>query len=104
MSSPYVPKETRCDAILFISANRDERHYADAGTFDIRRNPRDHIGFGFGAHACVGAALARLEAKIAFEEILRIMPDYTLDEAGLERMHSPNVRGYTHVPLRFDPC
>ena len=90
-------------AILFIAANRDERHYANAGVFDIQRNPRDHIGFGFGAHACVGAALARLEAKIAFEEILRIMPEYQLDEAGLQRMHSPNVRGYTHVPLYFDP-
>lgn len=90
-------------AILFIAANRDERHYENAGTFDILRNPRDHIGFGFGAHACVGAALARLEAKIAFEEILKVMPEYTLDELGLQRMHSPNVRGYTHVPLRFEP-
>jgi len=88
-------------AILFISANRDERHYDNAGVFDIRRNPRDHIGFGFGAHACVGAALARLEARVAFEEVLRIMPAYTLDESGLERMHSPNVRGYTSVPLAF---
>lgn len=87
--------------LLFIAANRDERHYADAETFDIWRNPRDHLGFGSGLHACLGAALARLEARVAMEEILRLMPDFEVDEAGLARMHSPSVRGYTRVPLAF---
>jgi cytochrome P450 len=87
--------------MLFISANRDERHYANAETFDIRRDPRDHLAFGGGLHSCLGAALARLEARIAMQEILRLMPDFAVEEDGLARMHSPAVRGYTHVPVRF---
>ncbi len=89
--------------LLFMSANRDERHYVDADRYDIRRNPRDHLGFGGGLHSCLGAALARLEARIAFEEILRLMPDFEVQEDGLRRMHSPSVRGYTHVPVHFTP-
>jgi cytochrome P450 len=89
--------------MLFISANRDERHYTDAETFDIRRNPRDHLAFGGGLHSCLGAALARLEAKVAMQEILRLMPDFAVNESGLTRMHSPAVRGYTNVPIEFTP-
>ena len=90
-------------ALLFISANRDERKFERAEVFDIRRNARDHLGFGAGAHACLGAPLARLEARVALEEILAVAPDFAVDEAGLERMHSPQVRGYTRVPVRFTP-
>lgn len=90
--------------LLFISANRDERKYENADLFDIRRNPRDHLGFGVGPHACLGAALARLEGRVALEEILRLMPDYAVREDGLARMHSPNVRGYTNVPVEFTPA
>lgn len=90
-------------ALLFTSANRDERHYANAESYDIRRNPRDHLGFGGGLHACLGAALARLEARVAMEEILASLGKFTVDEAGLDRMYSPNVRGFTHVPLVFNP-
>jgi hypothetical protein len=90
-------------ALLFISANRDERKFERAEVYDIRRNSRDHLGFGAGAHACLGAPLARLEARIALEEILAAAPDFVVDETGLERMHSPQVRGYTRVPVRFTP-
>jgi cytochrome P450 len=90
-------------ALIFTSANRDERKYKDAESFDIRRNARDHLGFGGGLHACLGAALARLEARVAMEEILAALGRFEVEESGLERMHSPSVRGYTHVPLSFDP-
>jgi len=90
-------------ALIFTSANRDERKYEGAETFDIRRNARDHLGFGGGLHACLGAALARLEARVAMEEIIAALGRFEVDESGLDRMHSPSVRGYTHVPLRFDP-
>ena len=88
-------------ALLFISANLDERKFRDAETFDIRRNARDHLGFGGGLHSCLGAALARLEARIAIDELLKLAPDLSVDESGLRRMHSPQVRGYTHVPIAF---
>lgn len=88
-------------ALLFTCANRDERKYERAEIYDIRRNPRDHLGFGGGLHACLGAALARLEAKVAMEELLAMMGEFTIDEAGLQRMHSPQVRGFTHVPVTF---
>ncbi len=90
-------------ALIFTSANRDERKYANAETYQITRDPRDHLGFGGGLHSCVGAALARLEARVAMEEVLRMMPDFAVDESRLERMHSPNVRGYTTVPVTFTP-
>ena len=88
-------------ALLFISANRDERHYADPDRFDVRRNAVDHLGFGGGLHSCLGSALARLEGRVALEEIMRLLPDFTVDESGLQRMHSPAVRGFTHVPVTF---
>ncbi|MDB5397915.1 MAG: cytochrome [Rhodospirillales bacterium] len=89
--------------LLFISANRDERKWPDAETYDVRRTARDHLGFGAGLHACLGAALARLEARVALEEILAGMPNFVVDESALERMHSPSVRGYTKVVLNFTP-
>jgi cytochrome P450 len=87
--------------LLFISANRDERKFDNAEVYDVTRDAKDHLGFGFGLHACLGMHLARLEGKVALEEILRAMPDFSVDEAGLDRMHSPNVRGFTRVPVRF---
>jgi len=87
--------------LCIISANRDPAKYPDPDRYDIRRGARDHMAFGMGIHACLGSALARLEARVVFEELLPRMPDYEIDEAGLRRAHNPNVRGYTHVPARF---
>jgi cytochrome P450 len=88
--------------IIFMSANRDERHYPNPDVFDVARNPLDHLGFGAGLHSCLGAALARLEIRVGMEEILSHIQDFEVDEAGLERMHSPATRGYTRVPLHFN--
>jgi cholest-4-en-3-one 26-monooxygenase len=55
----------------FASANRDETHFADPDRLDIRRNPNNHLAFGFGTHFCLGASLARLEIRVFFEELRR---------------------------------
>jgi cytochrome P450 len=90
-------------ALLLASANRDERRWRDPDVFDVTRDTTDHVAFGFGVHFCLGAALARLEARVALEELLAHLPDFTVDAAGLVRVHSGNVRGYSVVPIAFTP-
>jgi cytochrome P450 len=91
------------DFVLLLtgSANRDEREYDDPERFDARRLIERPLGFGHGPHVCLGAALARLETRIAIEELLRLFPDFEVDEANLVRMHSSNVRGLSSVPITF---
>ncbi len=89
--------------LCIISASRDEDRYENAERYDVTRGARDHMAFGSGVHSCVGSALARLEVRVCMEEVLRLIPDYEIDEAGLERTHNPNVRGFTHVPITFTP-
>jgi len=89
--------------LLIGSANRDERAIERPDQFDVRRRESAHLAFGHGIHVCLGASLARLEGRVALEEVLPRMPGYAIDTAGLVRVHSPNVRGYAHVPLRFAP-
>jgi cytochrome P450 len=90
-------------ALLLASANRDERRWRDPDVFDVRRDTADHVAFGFGVHFCLGAALARLEARVALEELLARLPDFAVQRAGLVRVHSGNVRGYSAVPIAFTP-
>lgn len=87
--------------LLLGSGNRDERAIERPDDFDITRATLQHLGFGFGIHVCLGASLARLEGRVALEEVLARIPNYEIDEAGIERVHSPNVRGYARVPMRF---
>jgi cytochrome P450 len=89
--------------LLIGSANRDERAFERADAFDVRRPPRPSLAFGYGIHVCLGASLARLEGRVALEEVLPRMPDYEVDDAGLVRVHSANVRGYSSVPIRYRP-
>jgi cytochrome P450 len=90
-------------ALLLASANRDERHWRDPDVFDVGRDTADHVAFGFGVHFCLGAALARLEARVALEELLARLPDFAVEPTGLVRVHSGNVRGYSVVPIVFTP-
>jgi len=89
--------------LLIGSANRDERVFPDPDRFDVHRDTSAHLSFGRGTHFCLGAALARLEARVSLEEVLRRIPDFEIDEARLVRVHSTNVRGFASVPMRFGP-
>jgi cytochrome P450 len=89
--------------LLYASANRDERHFDDPARFDILRNDRSHLAFGFGTHFCLGARLARLEAQIALEEIFTRLPDHRADLAASERLGGGVVRGWETLPISFSP-
>ncbi|MFD4507319.1 cytochrome P450, partial [Streptomyces sp. NPDC058457] len=87
-------------AILFIqaAANRDPRRFDDPDRFDIHRVTQ-HMSFGVGAHYCLGAALARLEGRIAAEEILKRFPGWDVDWDHAELAQTSTVRGWKTLPL-----
>ncbi len=87
--------------MLFGSANRDERAFTKPESIDIDRNPNNHLSFGFGIHYCMGAGLARLEGRLALEELLARTPDYAIDHGRLERLCGFSNRGYIRVPVEF---
>jgi cytochrome P450 len=82
------------------AATRDPRAFERADEFDIERQPGISIGFGHGVHSCLGAALARMESRIAVEELATRWRRLEVDEAGLRRVHMANVAGYSNVPVR----
>jgi cytochrome P450 len=85
--------------LLLGSGNRDPREFDRPDEFDITRtNPRI-LAFGHGAHVCLGAAVARLEARVALQEFLARYPRYAVDEDAVEHLHSGNVQGPTSVPV-----
>jgi cytochrome P450 len=84
--------------LLNASANRDERQFPDPDRFDIHRRG-SHLSFGQGLHFCLGSALARLEARVAFEEVLKRWPDWEVDYANAERAHTASVRGWARLPV-----
>lgn len=86
--------------LLLASANRDEQRFEDAARFDIARTPNAHLSFGLGTHFCLGASLARLEARIAWEELLRRVPDFAI-KGPVERLPSSVFRGVLSVPVEF---
>lgn len=86
--------------LMWGSANRDERRWPDADRLDVTRPPRRHLAFGDGIHHCLGAPLARLEGRIALEELLPRLPDYEL--AGeVVPLYTPGERVLAHLPVAF---
>jgi cytochrome P450 family 142 subfamily A polypeptide 1 len=91
--------------LLYPSANRDERVFADPDVFDVGRSPNEHVAFGgHGTHFCLGASLARLELRVMFEELLRRLPDLELasDEA-LPLRPNNFITGVERMPVAFAP-
>jgi cytochrome P450 len=85
--------------LLTASANRDERMFPDPDRFDIHRKARQQISFGFGIHHCLGAHLARLEARVALEEVLKRFPEWDVDWDNAVQAHTSTVRGWEKLPV-----
>lgn len=88
--------------LLTASATRDERMFPDPDRLDIDRERKMgfNLAFGYGVHSCLGAALARMESRIALDALLDLVPEYRVDRAGLKRVAMSNVAGYSNVPVR----
>jgi cytochrome P450 len=85
------------------AGNRDERQYPNPDVFDVNRGRVRNLGFGEGVHGCLGAPLARLEARIAMEEALPILGDYSLDGTPTFYPSSPNMYCWQNLPVTFTP-
>ena len=96
-----VPLEKGARILLLVgSANRDPEVFDRADEYDLDRDCSRMLSFGQGTHFCLGAALARLEGAISLEEWWKRFPNYRVDTAGAERVHSVNVRGFAKLPVR----
>ncbi len=84
--------------LMLASANRDEGHFDEPDRFDIHRKPGGHLTFGRGAHFCVGAPLARLEGRIALNEVLNRFPKWDIDIDKARRSRTSTVRGWDSMP------
>ena len=96
MHDMLIPEESAV-VLLYGSANRDERRWTDAGRLDLLREPLRNLGFGEGVHFCLGAPLARLEARIVLEEFVRRVADYQIVEAPV-RSRTDTDRGIVRLP------
>jgi cytochrome P450 len=99
-----LPKGTTL-MLVFAAANRDEEQFEDHARFDVsRENAKTHVAFSAGPHYCVGSALARLELRVAFEELLKRMTNIRRDPAYPAPAHTQSyiLRGLTELHLLFD--
>ena len=110
---PHVARYVACDAEfqgqkvpegsallnLVGAANRDESRFTDGDSFDIRRPQQAHLTFGVGAHFCLGAALARLEGRVALDELLDRFPEWEVDMSGAKIAPTSTVRGWETLPI-----
>ena len=104
----YIARDAECRGqpipegsvmlLLNGSANRDERHFPDADRFDIHRGGA-HLSFGQGLHFCLGSALARMQARVALEEVLKRWPDWEVDYDNAAKAHTASVRGWAKLPV-----
>lgn len=97
----YGQKVPEGSAMLLLvgAANRDERRYKDPDRFDIHRKEGQHLTFGLGVHFCLGASLARLEARVALEEVLKRFPDWEVDYDHARLAPTSTVRGWESMPV-----
>jgi len=96
-----IPKESKV-LLLIGSANRDPRAFENPDRYDIDRDTSEMVSFGAGRHSCLGASLARLEARIALNELVRRVRDYDIDPDNAKRVHSVNVRGFESLPTKVE--
>jgi cytochrome P450 len=89
---------------LWASANRDEREFENPDVYDITRHPQRMLAFGQGVHMCIGHHVAKLEARIALEEILSRVPEYEIQEGQCERARTEFVQGWLKLPVSFAPA
>lgn len=92
--------------LMWMSGNRDEQHFPAADAFDVRRpSAREHLGFGGGIHTCLGAPLARLEGRVAFEVLIQRLPGLALAPGRNDFRHEPSaiLYGLEHLVVTFDP-
>ena len=93
-----IPADSKV-LLLTGSAGRDERVYPEADRFDVRRRFRLHVAFGYGVHFCLGAALARMEGRVALEETFKRYQSWTVDKERAVLLHTSTVRGYKQLPI-----
>jgi len=95
-----VPRGSKM-ALLNAAANRDERHFPDADRFDVERKTDRNLAFGYSAHFCLGAALARLEGRVVLDETLDRLVEWEVDEDAVEFVRTTTVRGPAKVPVTY---
>ncbi len=94
-----VVREGSVIVLMNGAGNRDDRKFPDGDRFDIHREIGHHLSFGYGIHFCLGAALARLEGRVALDEVLNRFPDWEVDVDHAERAHTSTVRGWEKLPV-----
>jgi cytochrome P450 len=94
-----VVPEGSCILLINGSGNRDDRKFPDGDSFDIHRTIDHHLSFGYGLHFCLGAALARLEGRIALDEVLQRFPEWDVDWDRAVQARTSTVRGWETLPV-----
>jgi cytochrome P450 len=100
MGGKKIQKRQTVIAVM-AAANRDPERFPDPDRLDIARPDNKHVAFGWGAHFCFGAPLARIEGQVAFEEMLRLFPHWRLKPEPLVWRQNMALRGLTSLPIEF---